>query len=819
MAKDNKKAGNPNPLIVRSMEEVMHNSMMPYAEYVILDRAIPRVEDGLKPVQRRILFTLNELGITPDKPHRKSARIVGDCLGKYHPHGDSSVYDAMVRLAQSFNMSVPLVDGHGNFGSVDGDPAAAMRYTEARMAPAALELLRDLEKDTVSFSLNFDDSLKEPDVLPARFPNLLVNGASGIAVGLATNIPPHNLGEAIDATIAMLDDPDISLQKVMKKLKGPDFPTHGYFLQDDSLLETYRTGRGRLVMRARTHFEEQKNGRTLLVIDELPYQVNKAHALEKILKLTEDKKNLFAGISNIRDESDRKGMRAVVEMKKGVDGEKMRQLLYKYADLQLNFSMNMVAIAGGKPQQMGVLEVLRHYIRHQKDVVTRRTRYDLEAAEKRAHILEGLIIAIDNIDRVIKLIRASQSPSEARGQLMETFALSEVQAQAILDMRLQRLTALQIFELRKELEGVLAKIAEYRAILGDDQKLVAVIEEEMREIKKRFAQPRRTEIINESPEIIVEEESMEAAEDVVVCMTENGFQRYPAKTYDRMRENGGFDDLGRILFALPTKSNAKLQVFTNYGNMYLLNPQDIREPKGKEKGMLPSSLFQGWQDGEKVLNLFSFGEGIKENKGIFFLTRGGQIKKTGTAEYDTRMKRIAAIKLREGDEVQSIWLDNGGDSILCISKKGMSIRFAADSVPENGRVTAGVKAMALGPGDAIIHAVQWKEELGEVVVISDRGYAKRSLLLDYDIQGRNGKGLKTFDFRKTGANGTQIAGALVLCGSAEIVIKQALGEETRLRSDEIWMEPRFSKGQPLVAALLDDVVTEIYVLDGQENNV
>ena len=482
----------PSRIIQSSMEEVMHNSMIPYAEHVILERALPRVEDGLKPVQRRILYTMMELGTTPDKPHRKCARIVGDCLGKYHPHGDSSVYDALVRMAQGFSMRGPMVDGHGNFGSIDGDSAAAMRYTEARMAPLALQMLRDIEKDTVPFRLNFDDTLKEPDMLPARFPNLLVNGASGIAVGLATNIPPHNLGEAVNAVIAQIENPDISLDELMQILPAPDFPTGGVLVKNDELRKGYETGRGKLALRARVHIEDGAAGRKLLCITEVPYQVNKAAMLEKILKLSEEKKAALGGIYDIRDESDREGMRAVVELKRDVDPQRVLNYLYKYSDLQVTFGMNMVAIAEGKPRLMGLKSIIGHFIRHQKDVVTRRTEYELKQARARAHILQGLMIAVDNLDEVIALIRSSKTPKEAKARLMERFALTDVQAQAILDMRLQRLTNLEILALRKEYEELLKLIDKLEGILGSEKKLLNVIRKELKEIAEEFADERRT---------------------------------------------------------------------------------------------------------------------------------------------------------------------------------------------------------------------------------------------------------------------------------------------------------------------------------------
>ena len=504
--KDDNKPIRPEEIIQKSMEDVMHDSMMPYSEHVILERALPRVEDGLKPVQRRILFTMHELGNTPDKPHRKCARIVGDCLGKYHPHGDSSVYDALARMAQSFVMRTPLVDGHGNFGSIDGDSPAAMRYTEARMTEQALVLLRDLDKDTVSFHLNFDDSLKEPDVLPGRFPNLLVNGASGIAVGLATNIPPHNMGEVIDGAIAQIDNPDITTPELMQYIKAPDFPTGGILAGDGELLQAYETGRGKLQVRARVHIEDGSAGRKLIVIDEIPYQVNKAAMLEKILRLSEEKKNLLSGIYDIRDESDRMGMRAVIEVRRESNPQQVLNVLYKYSDLQVTFGVNMVAIAGGKPVQMGVKQMLGYYIAHQKDVVTRRTKYDLQQAEARAHILEGLIVAVDNLNEVIRLIRGSKTPKEAREKLMERFALTEIQAQAILDMRLQRLTNLEILALRKEYEELEKRIATLKGILASEKKLMNVIKKELKEIRDAYADPRRTQIVDSFEQIVIEEE-------------------------------------------------------------------------------------------------------------------------------------------------------------------------------------------------------------------------------------------------------------------------------------------------------------------------
>ncbi|MDP2891696.1 MAG: DNA topoisomerase (ATP-hydrolyzing), partial [Bacillota bacterium] len=491
------------------MEDVIHNCIMPYAEYVIMERALPRVEDGLKPVQRRILYTMLELGLTPDKPHRKSARIVGDTLGKYHPHGDTSVYDAMVRMAQDFNMRAPLVDGHGNFGSIDGDSAAAMRYTEVRLSPISLELLRDIEKDTVDFSLNFDDTMKEPDVLPGRSPNLLVNGASGIAVGFATNIPPHNLGEVIDGVAAYIRNPKIKLDEMLQIIKGPDFPTGAYLIDEGELRRAYETGRGRVFIRARTRIEKSANGKQSIVITEMPYQVNKASTLEKILKLSEEKKGVLTGIADIRDESDRDGMRAVIEVRRDADPNKILNYLLKYSDLQTTFGINMVVIADGKPQLMGLMDIIAYYVAYQKNVVMRRTKYDLETAQKREHILEGLMIAVSNIDEAIRIIRRSRDPKEAKEKLIERFKLSELQAQAILDMRLQRLTGLEIEKLKAEYEEVKQLIVKLRAILASEGRLMRVILDELAEIKLKHAKARKTSMLAAPPRIEIVEEKPE----------------------------------------------------------------------------------------------------------------------------------------------------------------------------------------------------------------------------------------------------------------------------------------------------------------------
>lgn len=786
-------------IISKGMDEVMHDSMLPYAEHVILERALPRVEDGLKPVQRRILFTMNELSITPDKPHRKSARIVGDCLGKYHPHGDSSVYDAMVRMAQGFNMQMPLVDGHGNFGSVDGDSAAAMRYTEARMTPLALELLRDLDKETVSFSLNFDDTLKEPDTLPGRFPNLLVNGASGIAVGLATNIPPHNLGESIDAVILQMENPDVTLDELMDVLPCPDFPTGGYLLRSSEIRGAYETGRGKIIMRAKTHIEELKNGKSQIVVTEFPYQVNKARALEDILRISQEKKLLFSGISDIRDESDRTGTRAVIEIKKDADAEKILQYLFKYSDLQLSFGVNMVAIAEGKPQQLPLKRIIEYYIEYQKQVVTKRTQFDLEAARRREHILQGLMIAIDNIDAIIALIRASKTPKAAREGLMEKFSLSELQAQAILDLRLQRLTNLELLSIQKEYADICKLIKKLIAILDSPKKLREVIRDELLEIKEKFAIPRRTALIDAQAEIDVKEEDLKVVEDVVISIMRSGrIRRVPKRLYTPEQLE---DDVPLCFFDITT--DKKIKLFSNQGNCFTLNAEDFPETKANSRPVFLRALIELDKDEEIVTGM----EEIAEGK-LYFYTAQGNVKCTEASEYLTRSKRITAIALKDGDTLIGVqpYLN---EDILLISHHGMSIRFTTDSVPVMGRSSAGVKGIKLDEGDHVVFFAQTGEE-GEILTITERGYAKRSFVFDHDLQGRNGKGLKAFDFKKNASNGSCIAAAFYVKEPFDITVCQFHGGKTDVNTDEVLIESRAGKGMLLVMALLDDIVTDAY---------
>ncbi|MGI6175231.1 MAG: DNA gyrase subunit A [Christensenellales bacterium] len=802
MSKTGSKAPTDQKILHTSMEDAMHQSMMPYAEYVIMERALPRVEDGLKPVQRRILYAMMELGTTPDKPHKKSARIVGDTLGKYHPHGDTSIYDAMVRMAQPFNMRHPLIDGHGNFGSIDGDSAAAMRYTEARMAPLALELLRDIDKETVSFRLNFDDSLKEPDMLPGRFPNLLVNGASGIAVGLATNIPPHNLKETIDGVIAYIDKPAITLPEMLRHIKGPDFPTGGYIVGREELQQAYETGRGKIVIRAKTQIEKANNGKSAIVINELPYQVNKANCLEKILKLSEDKKEIFSGIADIRDESDRDGMRAVIEVRKDHDPELIRSLLFKYSDLQVTFGINMVAIAAGSPKQMGLIPIIRYYVDYQKQIIRKRTQFELENAQKRAHILEGLIIAVDHIDQVIRLIRSSSNVPEAKKRLMDAFFLTAVQAQAILDLRLQRLTNLEIVTLKKEYDELLKKIEELKEILKNESKLAMVIKKELSEIKKKYADARRTEFLDAEENIEIKPQTITAVEDVVVLLNENGYvKRISVKNFQRTAKETEPEDALEARHMLQTNTLRRIQLFTNKGNVFFMDVKNIPECRMKDRGTALNSLLAGFEPGEHVVKVFSFDT---HDGALNFYTQKGMIKRSDLKEYDSKRAKLVACGINEEDEVLNVELVDENCTVLFVTKKGYSIHIKND-IPARGRSARGVMAIKLGEDDEVVAAMQVSLE-GELIVMTDRGYAKRSFIFDYDIQGRNGKGLKTFDFKKNGSNGYEIIAALYVKEPYEMVYLHKNGEKGRLLTEEIPIENRFSKGQLIVMILLDNTL-------------
>ncbi|MDD4797248.1 MAG: DNA gyrase subunit A [Eubacteriales bacterium] len=798
-------------IIEQPLEDVLHQSMIPFAEYAILHRALPRVEDGLKPVQRRILYTMMELGITPDKPHRKSARIVGDTMGKYHPHGDTSIYDAMVRMAQDFNMSAPLVDGHGNYGSIDGDSAAAMRYTEARMTQLALELLRDIDKDTVSFSLNFDDSLKEPDMLPGRFPNLLVNGAKGIAVGLATDIPPHNLGEVIDAVMAQIDNPDITLDELMTHIKGPDFPTGGYILADDGIRQAYETGRGRIVMRARAELEKGSAGKTNIVITEVPYQVNKAKMLEDILKLSETKKGILTGISDIRDESDRDGMRAIVEVKKDADAQKILEYLYKYSDLQCQFNANMVAIADGRPKQMTLKEINAYYIAYQQDVVRRRTQFDLEKAEAREHILTGLKIAIVNIDEVVRLIKASSSVQEAKRALMKAFDLTGIQAQAILDMRLQRLTSLEVVRLEEELKSVQKLIRELRAILRSRARLMQVIKDEMTDIRRRFAVRRRTKILDSAKVKEFSAEDFIVVEEAVAVVTRQGYvKRMNPNAFARSNRKtppDGMTDGDSVAFTVPCTTGQTLMLFTNRGNAYTTAVTALNDQRWRDRGDHLSALIHGYGIDEAVVYVMAYDK-LPDRGHFAFYTRQGMVKKTAISEYDMKKRKVVACGLKDGDEVLNVTRCVRGDKAVLITAGGQAICFKLSEVASMGRAAKGVKGITLEENDEVITA-DLQDEQAEAVMISDRGYAKRMLAVELEMQARAGKGGRVFAFHKNGANGERLAWAQLLKSPVDWNVIQASGQETVLRTDTVPLSGKAGGGAPVVIAVLGDVVSQV----------
>lgn len=795
-------------ILSQTMEEVLHNSMLPYAEHVVLERALPRVEDGLKPVQRRVLYSMFTLGLTPDKQTKKSAHIVGECMAKYHPHGDSSIYDTMVRLAQDFNLRAPLVFGQGNFGSIDGDPAAAFRYTEAKLSPIAMEMLTDIDKDTVPWSLNFDDTTKEPNILPARFPNLLVNGAYGIAVGFATNIPTHNLGEVIDGVIAQMDNPRISLSELLKIVKGPDFPTGGYILNGKNIEEVYRTGKGKLFVRAKTEIENAPNGKKLIVITEVPYGVNKARMLAEIMKLSEDKKGILTAINDIRDESDMNtGMRAVIELKKDTDVEKVLQYLYKYSDLQTTCGANIVAIAEGKPKQLGLLEINRYYIEHYKTVEKRRIRFDLEKARIEEEIQSGLLIAINNIDEVIKIIRSSANVKEARERLRQRFALTERQANAILEMRLARLTALEVHTIEERLAALRQLIAELTALLENRQKLNALIKKNLLEVKRKYKSPRRTVILDEEPATTMTQADFKVVEECVVGIDVGGtLKRVSAKNFSRSAKDKRETESDIMRCVLNTKTDERLLVFTDKGFCYPLNAEDIPECKWRDKGAPKGKLLHGIEGDENIVFALSFKE--MPDGVLFFYTAGGLIKATKISEYSVKKPRYNAMNLKGEDRVIAMEQENDMASVLFVTQNGMSLNMTKQDIPVTGRVSGGVKAVALDEADQVVFASQVSDE-GEVVVVTDKGYAKRSLVMDYDLSVRNRKGLKTFDFKKNGSNGTCLAGAVWVREPFDMYLIHASGQLETLNTEEVMLENRLSAGKPYVLVVMGDIIQRV----------
>ncbi|HHX14142.1 MAG TPA: DNA gyrase subunit A [Clostridiales bacterium] len=779
-------------LIQTEIHDEMKNSYIDYAMSVIVGRALPDVRDGLKPVHRRILYGMSGLNLTPDKAHKKSARIVGEVLGKYHPHGESSVYDALVRMAQDFSIRYMLVDGHGNFGSVDGDGAAAMRYTEARMTPFAMEMLRDIDKETVDFTDNFDGEEKEPAVLPARFPNLLVNGSNGIAVGMATSIPPHNLGEIIDATVLMIDQPEADINDLLKIVKGPDFPTGATIMGKNGARQAYRTGQGRVIVRSRTEIEETNKGKQQIVISEIPYQVNKARMIEKIANLVKDKK--VDGISDIRDESNRNGIRIVIELKKDANPQITLNRLFKHSQLQETFSMIMIALVDGQPKLLNLKQMIEYYLLHQKDVITRRTKYDLRKAEARAHILEGLRIALDHIDEVIRVIR--ESYNDAKERLMQNFGLSELQAQAILDMRLARLQGLEREKIETEYAELVKMINWYKKVLSDEALLMNIIKEELLETRKKYADKRRTKMMADLEEI--EEEDLIEEENVAVTLTHLGYiKRISADTYKTQRRGG------RGITGLTTRENDfvrnlcitsthdYLMFLTNTGKAHRIKAYEIPEAQRTARGT-PAINFLHLMQRERITAMIPI-QDFTEDKYLITVTKFGSIKKTDLSQFDTNRKTgLIAIKLKDGDELIGVQETTGDSKIIIVTKQGKCICFHENDVRPMGRMAGGVRAIQLGKGDEVV-AMELADQGGDLLVVTQSGYGKRTNMKEYKVQARGGKGLLTYDkgkFTKTG----ELIGALAVTEQDEILLINSDGIIIRIKMDEVSRLSRATQG-------------------------
>ena len=770
----------------------MKKSYIDYAMSVIVGRALPDVRDGLKPVHRRILYGMGQLGVTPDKPHKKSARIVGEVMGKYHPHGDSSIYDAMVRLAQDFSTRYMLVDGHGNFGSVDGDSAAAMRYTEARMTPFALEMLRDIDKETVDFRDNFDGEEKEPVVIPSRFPNLLVNGSNGIAVGMATSIPPHNLKEVIDATIKVIDEPDCDIEELIKIVKGPDFPTGAQILGKAGMKEAYRTGTGKVKVRSCCEIEETDRGKSQIVITEIPYMVNKARLIEKMADLVKEKK--VEGVSAIRDESNREGIRIVVELKRDANPQITLNRFYKHTQLQDSFSMIMLALVDGKPEVLTLKRFLEEYVKFQKEVVTRRTKFDLAKAEARAHILEGLRIALDNIDEVIKTIR--ESYSNAKENLMENFGLSDIQAQAILDMRLARLQGLEREKIENEYNELMKKIAYYKSLLADEVLLMGVIKDELTEIRDKYGDERRTQIVRDEGEF--DEEDLVEEENVTITFTHLGYiKRVPADTYKAQKRGGkGITgvttrDNDFVKDLVMTSTHDNLMFFTNTGKAHKIKAYEIPEATRTARGT-PAINFLNLLQRERITAVIPVKE-FSEDKYLIAITKNGLIKKTALNEFDTkRTTGLIAINLKDEDELIAIKQSTGSNNIIIVTKKGKCISFSEKDVRPMGRIASGVRAIKLDKDDEVV-SMELVEPEQQLMVVTENGFGKRTPVEEYKIQVRGGKGLLTYDkakFSKTGA----LIGAMVVDESDEILMINSDGIIIRIRASEVSILGRATQG-------------------------
>ena len=759
-----------NNLIDVNLTSEMKTSFIDYAMSVIVSRALPDVRDGLKPVHRRILYGMNELGVTPDKPHKKSARITGDVMGKYHPHGDSSIYEAMVRMAQWWSYRYMLVDGHGNFGSMDGDGAAAQRYTEARMSKIALEMLRDINKNTVDFTDNYDASEREPNVLPARFPNLLVNGATGIAVGMATNIPPHNLGESIEAVKLMMDNPDVTTRELMEVLPGPDFPTGALVMGKSGIHKAYETGKGSIVLRSRTEIEETKTGRERIVVTEFPYMVNKTKVHEHIVRLVQEKR--IDGITAVRDESNREGVRFVIEVRRDASANVILNNLFKMTQMQTNFGFNMLAIQNGVPKILSLREILGSYIEHQKEVVTRRTIFDKEKAEARAHILEGLLIALDHIDEVIKIIRNSQTDAEAQAELMSKFKLSERQSQAILDMRLRRLTGLERDKIQSEYDDLIALIADLTDILAKPERVAAIIKEELDEVKRKFGDPRRTELMV-GEVLSLEDEDLIEETNVLITLSNKGYiKRLDQDEFTAQKRGGrgvqgtGVKDDDFVRELVSTSTHDRLLFFTNKGRVYRLKGYEIPEYGRTAKGLPIVNLLK-LDDGESIQTIINVAQDRSEDAYLFFTTRSGLVKRTSVTEFaNIRQNGLKALNLKDEDELINVFLTDGNTDVIIGTKYGYSVRFKESVVRNMGRSATGVRGVNLRPGDQVVGASVITDQ-DEVLIITEKGYGKRTRADEYPTKGRGGKGIKTANV--VDKNGP-LAGLMTVKGDEDLMI-------------------------------------------------
>ncbi|MGL6031847.1 MAG: DNA gyrase subunit A [Kurthia gibsonii] len=798
-----------------NITKTVKTAFLDYAMSVIVSRALPDVRDGLKPVQRRILYGMQELGSTSDKPYKKSARIVGDVMGKYHPHGDSSIYEAMVRMAQDFSYRYMLVDGHGNFGSIDGDGAAAMRYTESRMSKIAMEMLRDINKNTIDYKDNYDGNEREPVVLPARYPNLLVNGTSGIAVGMATNIPPHQLGEVIDGVLAVSENPAITTEELMEIIPGPDFPTGGLILGRSGIRRAYETGRGSIVVRSKVEIEQKTSGKEVIIVNELPYQVNKARLIEKIAELVRDKK--IDGITNIRDESDRNGMRIVIDVRRDANANVVLNNLYKQTAMQSSFGINMLALVNGQPQTLSLKEALYHYLEHQKEVIRRRTEFELKKAEDRAHILEGLRIALDHIDAIIQLIRSSQTADEAKRALGEQYSLSERQAQAILDMRLQRLTGLERDKIEEEYNGLLALIAELKEILANERKIIAIIHEELTEVKERFNDARRTEIIAGGANMI-EDEDLIPRENSVLTLTHNGYiKRLPANTYRSQRRGGrGVQGMGTneddfVEHLMYASTHDTILFFTSKGKTFKAKGYEIPEFGRTAKGLPIVNLLNVDKD-EKVTAMIRV-PSYEEDAYFIFTTKTGVTKRTSLSNFaNIRTNGLIAISLREDDELISVRLTDGTKEIIIGTHQGMLVRFKEQDIRAMGRNAAGVRGIRLRDDDYVV-GMEILEEGQEILVVTEKGYGKRTSEEEYRLQTRGGVGIKTCQI--TDKNGPVVA-VKAVTGEEDIMLITINGMLIRMDVNDISQIGRSTQGVRLIRLADEEFVATVAKVEKED---